>query len=427
MTGEGTTGGPRAEQSGDSALRERMERLERDLSDRTARANAAVAEAQDRSYWLDRWRLDLNELMRRRGPPSCGPRSGPCAACTASSTTPAAASTGCRTGSGSGAPSSSASASAMRPESRSASRARSPCHCCAPHRSPTRCSRDSTRPTWRDRGAARAGRGGDPGCGRRGRPAAVDACVRRPPRRAAGARAHAGRHAPARRPLDGARPHRGRRLHLLRGSGGGRARALRRGARRRRDVARLRLLVRPPGARARRGAAGRGLARLRSAARSDRVGARALPGDSLRARPRVPAAAIRRRRRLPRRGRDLHLEPLLRKREPALARGDAPDRDARRSPAADRARHGTIAHTHRLGLRSADQLHEVRGALDEHGFWWAPEFGEAGDHGLANPDWGTAFLAPEWLLARATPIGVVLLAPGGVEDDQDLYVLERRR
>ena len=67
MTGEGTTGGPRAEQSGDSALRERMERLERDLSDRTARANAAVAEAQDRSYWLDRWRLDLNELMRRRG------------------------------------------------------------------------------------------------------------------------------------------------------------------------------------------------------------------------------------------------------------------------------------------------------------------------------------------------------------------------
>jgi hypothetical protein len=29
--------------------------------------NAALAAAQDRSYWLDRWGLDLNALMRRRG------------------------------------------------------------------------------------------------------------------------------------------------------------------------------------------------------------------------------------------------------------------------------------------------------------------------------------------------------------------------
>jgi hypothetical protein len=27
-------------------------------------ANAAIAAAQDRSYWLDRWHLDLNALMR---------------------------------------------------------------------------------------------------------------------------------------------------------------------------------------------------------------------------------------------------------------------------------------------------------------------------------------------------------------------------
>lgn len=32
-----------------------------------ARAHAALAAAQDRSYWLDRWHLDLNALMRRRG------------------------------------------------------------------------------------------------------------------------------------------------------------------------------------------------------------------------------------------------------------------------------------------------------------------------------------------------------------------------
>ena len=35
--------------------------------DEIARAHAALAEAQDRSYWLDRWRIDLNALMRKRG------------------------------------------------------------------------------------------------------------------------------------------------------------------------------------------------------------------------------------------------------------------------------------------------------------------------------------------------------------------------
>ena len=66
-------------------------------------------------------------------------------------------------------------------------------------------------------------------------------------------------------------------------------------------------------------------------------------------------------------------------------------------------------------------------ALYEHGFWYAAEFGEAGDHGVANPDWGTAFLTPEWLLAKLTPEWrVALFRPGRVEGNQDLYVLERR-
>jgi hypothetical protein len=51
------------------ALRRRVADLERELADRTARANAAIAAAQDRSYWLDRWGIDLNALMRRRGAP----------------------------------------------------------------------------------------------------------------------------------------------------------------------------------------------------------------------------------------------------------------------------------------------------------------------------------------------------------------------
>jgi hypothetical protein len=49
------------------ALRRRVADLERELAERTARANEAIAAAQDRSYWLDRWGVDLNALMRRRG------------------------------------------------------------------------------------------------------------------------------------------------------------------------------------------------------------------------------------------------------------------------------------------------------------------------------------------------------------------------
>jgi SAM-dependent methyltransferase len=82
----------------------------------------------------------------------------------------------------------------------------------------------------------------------------------------------------------------------------------------------------------------------------------------------------------------------------------------------------TITHTHAQGVRSAEQLSDVREALYEHDFWYAAEFGEHGDHGVANPDWGTAFQSPEWLLARATPewrFG--LFAPGRVEENQDLY------
>jgi SAM-dependent methyltransferase len=86
----------------------------------------------------------------------------------------------------------------------------------------------------------------------------------------------------------------------------------------------------------------------------------------------------------------------------------------------------TIAYTHAAGVRSPEQLAEVTDALNRRGFWYAPEFGEAGDHGVANPDWGTAFLSPEWLLAGVTPEWrVALFAPGRVEDNQDLYVLER--
>jgi hypothetical protein len=49
------------------ALRARVNVLEQERAEQIARANAAVGAAQARSYWLDRWHLDLNALMERPG------------------------------------------------------------------------------------------------------------------------------------------------------------------------------------------------------------------------------------------------------------------------------------------------------------------------------------------------------------------------
>ena len=48
-------------------LRARVAELERQLAEQAARANRAVAAAEDRAYWLDRWHIDLNAVMRKRG------------------------------------------------------------------------------------------------------------------------------------------------------------------------------------------------------------------------------------------------------------------------------------------------------------------------------------------------------------------------
>ena len=56
-----------------------------------------------------------------------------------------------------------------------------------------------------------------------------------------------------------------------------------------------------------------------------------------------------------------------------------------------------------LSLRTPEQSGEIADALYSQGWWYAPEFGEEGDWGVVNPDWGTAFLTPEWLLAKLCP------------------------
>jgi hypothetical protein len=45
--------------------RARAEALEAELAERSARANEALADAQRRTYWLDRLHLDLNAVMAR--------------------------------------------------------------------------------------------------------------------------------------------------------------------------------------------------------------------------------------------------------------------------------------------------------------------------------------------------------------------------
>jgi chromosome segregation ATPase len=48
-------------------LRARLAALESELFEVQARANAAVGEAQEKAYWLDRLHIDLNRLMERPG------------------------------------------------------------------------------------------------------------------------------------------------------------------------------------------------------------------------------------------------------------------------------------------------------------------------------------------------------------------------
>ena len=50
-------------------LERRLEELDRRRVEQIAQANEALAAAQDKSYWLDRWHVDLNAVMARPGAP----------------------------------------------------------------------------------------------------------------------------------------------------------------------------------------------------------------------------------------------------------------------------------------------------------------------------------------------------------------------
>ena len=61
-------GAPESEASAElERLRARVAALENELIEVQAKANAAVAAAQERAYWLERWHVDLNALMQKPG------------------------------------------------------------------------------------------------------------------------------------------------------------------------------------------------------------------------------------------------------------------------------------------------------------------------------------------------------------------------
>ena len=87
----------------------------------------------------------------------------------------------------------------------------------------------------------------------------------------------------------------------------------------------------------------------------------------------------------------------------------------------------SLAYYAAIGERSRDQLARIDRSLYRTGFWYEAEFGDEGDWGVKDPEWGTAYLSAEWLLERcARHWDVVDFEPGEVASNQDLYVLRRR-
>ena len=77
-------------------------------------------------------------------------------------------------------------------------------------------------------------------------------------------------------------------------------------------------------------------------------------------------------------------------------------------------------------MRSTRSLVEIRSALYDRGFWFAPESGGIEEWGLDDPEWGMAFMAPEWVVEHLCPAWrVAEFAAGRNEENQDVYVLER--
>jgi SAM-dependent methyltransferase len=87
----------------------------------------------------------------------------------------------------------------------------------------------------------------------------------------------------------------------------------------------------------------------------------------------------------------------------------------------------SVEHAAEIGSRPPRQLEQIRRALYRTGFWFAPEFGEDGDHGVKHRDWGTSFMTAEWLTRQVAPRWLVAnWAVGRNSGNQDVVTLIRR-
>ena len=87
----------------------------------------------------------------------------------------------------------------------------------------------------------------------------------------------------------------------------------------------------------------------------------------------------------------------------------------------------SVAYDGQIGSRPPHQLQQIRDELYRRGFWFAPEFGPAGDHGVKHQEWGTAFMTPEWLLRNVTGRwDVAHYAVGRNAGNQDVVVMRAR-
>ena len=86
----------------------------------------------------------------------------------------------------------------------------------------------------------------------------------------------------------------------------------------------------------------------------------------------------------------------------------------------------SLAFAAEMGQRPLKECVEIERALYRDGCWFLDPFGEAGDWGVVNPLWGSAFLTPEFVLEQLCPSWrVVEFVAGRNQNNQDVYVLAR--
>ena len=86
----------------------------------------------------------------------------------------------------------------------------------------------------------------------------------------------------------------------------------------------------------------------------------------------------------------------------------------------------SLAFAAEMAQRPLKECVEIERALYRDGCWFLDPFGEHGDWGVVNPQWGSAFLMPEFVLEKLCPSWrVVEFVAGRNQNNQDVYVLAR--